>query len=1039
MSRNFLHLLLAFMVIFFYGCSGGASNSPVFPDGQDNGNPGLDPIVSQEPVKADPVAAEPIHYGDGSELRIPLAFCTFVANPATGTVEIESLRTAQKHLNGVPLLESPTPMIGISGIPQFSNGGKQLDVNVVINHPEVNPVFTVFDVHGVLMSKGTNADWDDYDLWTASPSETRLMNPDGSTRWWNPKEFTNYGLYGYAPGIMGGNIPQMEAATINGYKLFADGLGAMSTLSELDPENRAMFSAGTSITRHYTISLKSGLLFNYAVDASWAFPTANPPTPPGDFPMTANMAEPYWIEVDEWVNTLWFEQWEGYGGNVFYHITVHDWQGKNTIGSVKIEIPAIGVSELVWDLLEEGPNYKMYDFRVVLPELISNNDLDVLISVDSSEGSYQPAGTGVNKPLKAYSLFTTVVADQDPIYNSIPVCIMYNTTPSDILINQSVTFSAADSYDPDGEIIGYEWDFDGDGYYGELWDGGPPSSPTKTYHAFGNYVARCRIEDNNHAKVISAPIYVNVTSTGNLVPFAIAEATTDTDIMSDETVSFDASASYDIDGEISSYMWDFNGDGSYGDPFDSGTEVEPTVSWPAGEYDVQLKVIDDEAGFGILDEPIHVTVGNYPPVANAIATTTTDIWSGQSVDFDATASNDPDGTIDLYEWDFDGDAVYGDSWESGAVETPTKVFPDPGEFDVDLRITDNLGAEDTLNLKIHVSVTNPLPTADAYAVTSTDILKNETVEFDATGSSDPNGTVDQYLWDFNGDLVYGDLYDSGTPENPVKAFTTAGNFEVGLKVVDNNGGEDILDTTIPVNVTNNPPTAAGGFEVSPPYYINTYYDLNASASSDPDGTIVAWEWDINYDGSFDPTLFGEEVEVFWATEGEYSIMLRVEDDDGGEDFFDTPLDVEILYTDNAPPVFDYIEMSRTTTLKGSAAEAITMTCHGHDPNVGDSLTYEWSSDLGEFDVTDEQTVVWTSPNQVVETTVTCRVYDSFYAWDEGDSDTIFVTQWPTAALLPDIAPAAYYWSNERLWDTTHVELATYSPGKVVEMNFWQTT
>jgi len=1029
MTRYRLFLLTFVFLFWAIGCSGGDTNAPVFPDGGTDPNPGLSPIT------AEPIEASPVHGGDSMNVRVPLGLYTFIADPDAGTLEIDVARTAQMHLNGVPLLENAQQLLTLAGPVSISNGGKQLDVDIKITHPETNPFFTVFDVHGVLISNGTIGGWNDVELRIAGADETRLLNPDGATRWWNPKEFTNLGMFGYKPGKLGGYISPTTTSILNNYKTFADGLYPMSELSELDPALRGMFSSNSNCIRHYAIYLGGGLQFNYAVDASWAPPTSTPPTPPDDFPAQANMTEPYRIDVDEWINTLWWELWEGYGGNVFYYITVYDWQGKETMGTVRIEIPSLDIDDILWDLKDEGPNFKKYEYRVIMPTLTTNDDLDVLISVDSTNGTYQTPATGVNKPLRAYMLHSTEVADDDPVFNQIPVCIMYATTDTDILQHQSVSFSAADSYDPDGAIIGYTWDFNGDGYYGDAWTSGTAANPTKQYIMYGNYNVRCQVEDDNHAKVTSDPVLVNVTSTGNLMPFSIAEATTETDIMSDETVSFDATESYDIDGEISAYLWDFNGDGTYGDSYDSGTDTIPTVSWPAGEYDVDLKVVDNEAGTDMLDETIHVSVGNYPPVADAEATTATAIVTGETVSFDASATLDVDGEISTYQWDFDGDLVYGDTYESGDDILPVKTYADAGDFDVDLKVTDNLDATDTLDVTILINVTNPPPVADAVAVTSTTIFKNETVEFDATASYDPNGTIDLYEWDFNGDAVYGDTYDSGTDEQPVKAFTSAGTFNVDLRVVDNNGAEDFLDATIEVNVSNNPPVAAASFQVSAPYYINTYYDILGNDSSDPDGTIVEWAWDVDYDGSFDPTLYGEEIQTYWATEDTYQIMLRVKDDDDAMDFLDAAIEIEILWTDNAPPVVDSIEMSRTTTLTGSAAEAITFTCNAHDPNVGQTLTYEWSCDAGAFDVDDEQVVVWTSPGTAGHQTVTCRVYDDFNAWDEMESDTIRVTSYPTTLSE---APPALMWELQTIFDTTTYSLADYD-GMVVYMNFWQTT
>ncbi len=1029
-----LAFLLAFVMLFWIGgCSGSGMNSPLTPEGDTSPDLPKPEVKNVGPaIPIEPVEKSSNSDSEGLSGRVPLGFYTFVADPDAGTLDIEPFRIAEKHMNVVPMLEEGTAAnVQLAGPPKFSNGGKQLDVDIKITHPKPGLLFTGFDARGILITKGSWTGWSDPTLVLSGPDETRLMNPDGMTRWWNPREFTNPGLYGYVPGELGGFIPANEAANLNGFKTFADGLGALSGLDELDPNFRGMFTAGTSVVRHYTISLMGGLNFNYAVDASWAFPTSIPPTPPDDFPSAANTQEPYWVQIDEWVNTLWYKEWEGYGGNVFYYITIHDWQGANSIGPAKIEIPALGISEDLWDVVDEGDNFIKYEQRVIMPILASNDPIDVLVSVDSKEGNYQTPLTGVNKPLRAYQLHSTPVSDEKQLFNIKPIAIMYATTPTDILKGETVTFDASDSYDTDGQVVGYKWDFNNDGYFGDAYSSGTDAKPTKLFGQFGNFFIKVQIEDNNGAKVTSVAVQVNVTDVGNLNPFAIAHATTPTTIMSDETVAFDASESYDIDGEISTYEWDFNGDGVYGDPFVDGDEIYPIVSWPAGEYDVDLKVIDNDGGAGTLVEPIHVSVGNYPPEAYAEPTTSTDILTGETVSFDATASFDIDGEIVDYLWDFDGDDVYGDSYD-GDPETPTKLYTEVGTYEVNLRVVDNLGAEDTLEIPITVDVTNLPPVADAVAVTSTNITKNGSVEFDASASYDPNGTIVDYQWDFDGDGTFGDVPEQGTDTNPIKTYASAGIFNVNLRVVDNNNDTDELDAPIVVTVSNQPPTAEAEFLTPPPYYINVYYDLSAAGSSDPDGTIEAYEWDLNYDGSFDPTEFGESIQAYWDAEGDYDIMLRVVDDDDAEDFLDTPIHITVEYTDNLPPVFDSIEMSRTTTMMGESSEAITLTCYGHDPNVGDTLTYEWSGP-GQFNVTDEQTVVWTSPDTVGKVTVTCRVYDPFYAWDEGDSPEIRVTKYPTNLAPP--APLGYSWSLEGLLDTNTYKLSDYA-GQVVMINFW---
>ncbi|UCG68793.1 MAG: PQQ-binding-like beta-propeller repeat protein, partial [Thermoplasmata archaeon] len=92
---------------------------------------------------------------------------------------------------------------------------------------------------------------------------------------------------------------------------------------------------------------------------------------------------------------------------------------------------------------------------------------------------------------------------------------------------------------------------------------------------------------------------------------------------------------------------------------------------------------------------------------------------GNIVQLDGSASYDPDGTIESYEWDFNEDD--GLWWETGAVPdatgpTPTHIYGDDGVYIVTLKVTDNdnLSATDTCN--IIVQNVNPRVTIESVSV-----------------------------------------------------------------------------------------------------------------------------------------------------------------------------------------------------------------------------------------------------------------------------------------------------------------------------------
>ncbi len=145
-----------------------------------------------------------------------------------------------------------------------------------------------------------------------------------------------------------------------------------------------------------------------------------------------------------------------------------------------------------------------------------------------------------------------------------------------------------------------------------------------------------------------------------------------------------------------------------------------------------------------------------PPVALAA-------WTGCVLNvcsFDGTGSTDSDGTIVSYAWDF-GDGTT----DSGSA--PSHPYPHGGDWTATLTVTDDRGVSrsDSVDLTAE-DAANQAPTA---AFTSSCI--NRTCVFDTTGSSDPDGTIASYTWDF-GDGT------TGTGSNPTHAYTAAGTDSV---------------------------------------------------------------------------------------------------------------------------------------------------------------------------------------------------------------------------------------------------------------------
>jgi PKD repeat protein len=157
--------------------------------------------------------------------------------------------------------------------------------------------------------------------------------------------------------------------------------------------------------------------------------------------------------------------------------------------------------------------------------------------------------------------------------------------------------------------------------------------------------------------------------------------------------------------------------------------------------------------------------------------------------------------------------------------------------------------------------TNAAPTA-AFT-SSADRLA---LAVDGTSSSDPDGTVTGYGWQFG---------DGGTATGATASHTYAapGTYRVNLTVTDDRGGTATVsrDVTVTVPPPNSAPTAAFTAAVT-----DLALTVNGSGSTDPDGRVASWAWQFG-DGT---TGTGAQATHTYAAAGTYPVTLTVTDDDG---------------------------------------------------------------------------------------------------------------------------------------------------------------
>lgn len=186
--------------------------------------------------------------------------------------------------------------------------------------------------------------------------------------------------------------------------------------------------------------------------------------------------------------------------------------------------------------------------------------------------------------------------------NQLPVTIA-SASPLSGQPPLDVTFSARGSYDPDGRLGNFHW---------ILSDGTDTWGPTsyQTFYSPGIYtVTLIAYDDRGGSSSDTVTVYVGQP---NQPPVAIA-AGAPLNGNGPLNVTFNSTSSYDPDGTLAAYLWEF-GDGS------TSTLPNPTHTYTSqGSYQAELTVTDN-LGLAQSDSlPIIVYGVSLPPDQSAVS------------------------------------------------------------------------------------------------------------------------------------------------------------------------------------------------------------------------------------------------------------------------------------------------------------------------------------------------------------------------------------------------------------------------------------
>ena len=327
---------------------------------------------------------------------------------------------------------------------------------------------------------------------------------------------------------------------------------------------------------------------------------------------------------------------------------------------------------------------------------------------------------------------------------NVPPVAEFSFTAQELAVN----FDSTGSGDAEGPIT-YEWNF-GDGFTSTQ------ANPAHTYVSPGTFNVVLKVTDTRGAThTTSKSVAVQRANQAPNASFSHSVSGLD--------VNF-TSTSSDPDGTIVSHAWDF-GDGA------TSTAKNPSHTYTNGAVKTVTLTVTDDRGDS------RSTTAQVDPDALPTVDFATNS-NGKRAAFTSNAADD--GAITSYAWNF-GDG-------SGSVQAnPIHDYANFGTYNVTLTVTDNSGNTVAKSHSIVIEpAPNQLPTAQFVFSTS-----GQDVSFDASGSSDPEGPLANYAWNF-GDGT------TATGKTATHTYAESGNYTVTLTVTDAAGAVDASTRTVSI-------------------------------------------------------------------------------------------------------------------------------------------------------------------------------------------------------------------------------------------------
>jgi len=321
---------------------------------------------------------------------------------------------------------------------------------------------------------------------------------------------------------------------------------------------------------------------------------------------------------------------------------------------------------------------------------------------------------------------------------------------------------------------------------------------------------------------------------------------------------------------------------------------------------------------------------------SAVAGADFSVNEGEVVSLDGVNSSDPDSDSLSYMWtQISGATVQVQNSNARLATFSAPELPKDSESQLEfkLEINDGRGGSSSDTITVTVLDVNKPPSSNVMDDTAVD--EGTTLTFDLNSYvSDPDGdTVTLTKTSGPGEITNGIYIFSPN-------FTESGSYTVEFSVSDGRGGSIVDQFIVVVNNINRPPVTSFAPQEVGRVGEGTEVAFDGTASSDPDGDQLSYSWSVSpafqIGASNNSGITFTTQEQPAGEETTYVVTLIVQDTGL---MSSTATGSFIVFDINNPPTADggddqSVEEGETVNLDGNGSS---------DPDLGDQLTYSWSS------------------------------------------------------------------------------------------------